>query len=313
MDEGWQDAGARRQAFYTNLGTGSYTFMVRAANEDGVWSEQTAVLRFSIPPAFYQTLWFRLLCVAILLLLAWLLLLMRFEQVKGRIRQRLDERHAERERIARDLHDTLLQGIQALLFRLQIWASDPGIPAQRRAEISAVVIQARAIVVEGRDRILTLRSVEPESKDLLESLTEIADTESAGQAARFELVARGKPRLLFSEARQQLVDIAREAVRNAHRHARASRVAVTVDYRDTSLEMRIADDGRGIDPEILADGRRGGHFGLVGMRERAAQLGARFSVESNGTMGTRITVTVPAGVAFRGHWLWPWQCQRKSR
>jgi hypothetical protein len=112
----------------------------------------------SIPLAFYQTLWFRLLCAAVLLVLAWLMLLMRVEQVKGRLRERLDERHAERERIARDLHDTLLQGIQALLFRLQIWAGDTRIASERREEIAAVVVQARAIVVEGRDRILALRS-----------------------------------------------------------------------------------------------------------------------------------------------------------
>jgi signal transduction histidine kinase len=312
-DEGWQDAGPRRQAFYTNLAPGSYSFLVSAANEDGVWSSPTAVLRFSIPKAFYQTGWFRLLCVAVLLVLVWLLLLMRVDQIKSRIRQRLHERHAERERIARDLHDTLLQGIHALLFRLQIWASDRAIPTERRCEISAVVIQARAIVVEGRDRILALRSAPPEYQDLFDSLVEIGTTESAGQAARFEITTCGQRRLLLAGACQQLLDIATEAIRNAHRHACASTVAMTVDYRSSSLRLQIADDGLGIDPEILAAGQRRGHFGLVGMRERAAQLGASFSVEGNGAAGTRITVTVPGFVVFESHWRWPWQGRRMSR
>jgi len=263
-----------------------------------------------IPPAFHQTLWFRLVCAAVLLVLAWLMLLMRVEQVKRRVRERLDERHAERERIARDLHDTLLQGIQALLFRLQFWAADTGIASERREEIAAVVVQVRAIVVEGRDRILALRSTASSCQDLFESLVEVGNTESAGQGARFEITANGKRRLLFSEACEQLVDIAREAVRNAHRHARASLVAVTVDYRNTSLRLRILDDGRGIDRQVLAAGRRHDHFGLVGMRERAAQLGARFSLESNDGTGTCITVTVPASIAFENHWRWPWQRRR---
>jgi signal transduction histidine kinase len=258
----------------------------------------------------YRTLWFWLACSGLLFVLVRLLILMRLEQIKGRMRQRQNERHAERERIARDLHDTLLQGIQALLFRLQFWASDPGIPAGRRDEISAVVIQARAIVVEARERILTLRSVQPKCQDLFDALAEIGDAESAGQAARFEITANGKRRLLFAAASQQLLDIAREAIRNAHRHARASLVAMTVDYRSTSLQLRIADNGRGIDRQILANGQRRGHFGLVGMRERAAELGAHFSVESDGAVGTCITVTVPGGVVFENRWRRPWQRKR---
>jgi signal transduction histidine kinase len=227
--------------------------------------------------------------------------------VKVVLHQRMDARHAERERIARDLHDTLLQGIQALLFRLQIWASDPAIPEERRNEIATVVTQAREIVMEGRDRIMTLRRAEPESKDLLESLTVIGGRESAGQVATFEISASGKPRPLLSETCQQLIDIGREAIRNAHQHAGASRVAMSVDYRNSSLCLRIMDDGRGIDPEILEAGHRRGHFGLLGMRERAAQLGAHLRIESNGGAGTRITVTVPGGVAFVDRWKWPWR------
>jgi signal transduction histidine kinase len=109
-----------------------------------------------------------------------------------------------------------------------------------------------------------------------------------------------------------LVDIAREAIRNAHQHARASRVAMRVDYRNSSLRLQIVDDGCGIDPAVLKAGERRGHFGLVGMRERAAQLGARFSVERNGVNGTRVTVIAPAGVVFEGRWRWPWRRKRSA-
>jgi signal transduction histidine kinase len=159
--------------------------------------------------------------------------------------------------------------------------------------------------MEGRDRIMTLRQGNSESKDLLESLRAIGLTESFGQAAIFRIEARGQQRPLLAEACQQLVDIGREAIRNVHRHAGAKSVAMMVDYRNRSLRLRIADDGRGIDPEVLRAGYRYGHFGLIGMRERAAQLGARFRIDSNHLDGTRITVTVPGGVAFVDSWSRP--------
>jgi signal transduction histidine kinase len=267
-------------------------------------------MSFSIPPTIYQTVGFRLASLGAVVMLIWLVLRYRVGRLKNLMRQRMHARHAERERIARDLHDTLLQGMQALLFRLQIWASDPGIARERREEIAAVVVQARAIVVEGRDRLLALRGAGPECQDLLESLTEVASTESTGKLARFEISTSGKRRPLLAEACRQLVDIAREAIRNAHQHARASLVAMSVDYRNTSLRLRIVDDGCGIDPAEVKAAERRGHFGLVGMRERAAQLGARFRVERFGANGTRVTVVAPAGVVFEDRWRWPWQRRR---
>jgi len=304
MNETWQEAGSRRQAYYTNLAPGGYTFKVMAANEDGIWSPNTASISFSVPPAIYQTVWFRVTCVVAAVAILWLVSRYRVERVKALLRQRMYARHAERERIARDLHDTLLQGIQALLFRLRLWESDPTIAPERRSEIAAVAVQANAIVLEGRDRLLSLRATGPQHEDLLESLTEVASTESAGKETRVEISMRGEQRLLLTEASRQLVDIAREAVRNAHQHARASLVAMTVDYRRSSLRLQIVDDGCGIDPTALNVDTRPGHFGLVGMRERAHQLRARFRIERNGARGTSIIVVAPARVVFAGHRRW---------
>jgi signal transduction histidine kinase/ligand-binding sensor domain-containing protein len=306
LEGSWQDAGGRREAFYTNLPPGSYTFMVEAANEDGLWSQSTATLHFSVAPAYYETVWFRALCGLVLLLIVYGWLRIRLEQTKRTLRQRMQERHAERESIARDLHDTLMQGIQALLFRLQLWANDTAIPVERRAEIGAVVTQARGITIECRERLLELRHTHLEAPDLVESLKAMGGAESIGQGVRFDVVGSGKQRHLRPEAYDQLLVIAREAIRNAYQHSRASLIRVSVVFHDRSLRLQIVDDGLGIDTATLHTGKQSGHFGLAGMRERAAQLGAHFKLDRNGTAGTRITVTVPGAVAFLGQWRWPW-------
>lgn len=278
-----------------------------AASADGTWSRVPAVLGFDLKPAYYQTMWFKLgLCITALCL-AGLAFRVRLEQVQRRYRHGMDERHAERERIARDLHDTLLQAVQALLFRLQLWEDDEDIPESHRAEISALVTQARAIVVAGRDRIVMLRRTDAEPGDLTEALAAIEGQGCAGDGICFQVSIEGKRRPLALEAHEQLVDIAREAVRNAYRHAHASYVAVKVEYRRGSLRMSVTDDGCGIDLVALAQRGKTRHFGLTGMRERAKQLGASFWVGADGGAGTRIIVVVPARTAYRDTFNWSWQ------
>jgi signal transduction histidine kinase/ligand-binding sensor domain-containing protein len=307
VDEGWQDVGQRRQAYYTNLGPGSYKFEVVAANEDGVWSKQAGVLGFKIKPAFYQTLGFKIAAAVAAMLLLALLFFVRLEQIHRRYRREVEARHAERERIARDLHDTLLQGVQALLFRLRMWEEDGEIPESRRVEIAAVSHQTTAMVLEGRERILMMRRTDAQPVDLVESLTVIGNEASAGKVPAFEVKVAGDPRTLTAHATEQLLDIAREAVRNAYKHAGANRIAVTLEYRKRALAMCIADDGRGFDPARAEGQPQSRHFGLTGMRERARQLGAQFRVQSDARTGTRIEVIVPAWSAFRDVFRWPWQ------
>jgi signal transduction histidine kinase len=231
----------------------------------------------------------------------WSLILQR------RYRRAMHERHAERERIARDVHDTLLQGVQALLFRLQMWEEDPGIPESLRAELAEVATQTKSIVVEGRERILMLRRTDAQPADIVESLAAVGNEVSTGKAARFEITIAGGAKSLTAATREQLIDIAREAVRNAYQHARASHVSVNLEYRERALHLSIADDGRGMDPSITANCARASHFGLVGMRERATQLGAQLLIGANGAGGTRVEVVVPARVAFQDAFAWPWQ------
>jgi signal transduction histidine kinase len=223
------------------------------------------------------------------------------------LRERMCERQAERERIARDLHDTLLQSNQALLFRLQLWTCDAGIPEESRVEISEVVTQVRAMVVECRDRLLGLRRDDRERVDLMAALQAVGSAEPNADTVRYKATCRGERRCLHPDVYDQLLDIGREAIRNAYRHSRASEVVVTMEYRNRSLRMQIADDGCGIDPSILRCQQGAGHFGLIGMRERATQLGSRLLLETNGAAGTRLTLQVPGRVAFLAERDWAWQ------
>jgi signal transduction histidine kinase len=307
VDEGWQDAQQRRHAYHMNLSSGRYESQVMAANETGAGSTAGAVLQFNVSPTLYRVLSFKIAVGVALILVVALWFVVRSDQMKGRYRRGMEARHAERKRIARDIHDTLLQGVQALLFRLQIWEEDPSIPESLRREIAAVSHQTRSIVLEGRERILGMRSTDTQQPvDLIESLALIGGNASVGKPT-FEINTIGEVRSLTGDAQEQLIDIAREGVRNAYQHAEASRISVNVEYHKRSLHVSIADDGHGFD-RAVAEGRvKSAHFGLMGMRERARQLGAQFHIRSKSKIGTRIEVIVPARAAYGGDFKWPWR------
>jgi signal transduction histidine kinase/streptogramin lyase len=308
VDEEWQEAGQRRQAFYTNLGPGQYEFRVMAANKDGVWSARSAMLQFTVAPAFYQTLVFKICAAVATGLLLLLLFRVRLEQIHRRYRRSVEARHSERERIARDVHDTLLQGAQAMLFRLQMWEADPAVPDPLRKEMGAVAKHAKSAVIEGRERIAMMRKADAQPEDLNESLAAMGcEAASLGQGAAFDIKVTGEGKSLVVDVKQQLLDIAREAVRNAYQHAGAARIEVCLQYGRRSLLLSIADDGGGFDPASAEGKANPAHFGLMGMRERAKQLGARFRIQSRIGMGTRIEVVIPAAVAFRDAFKWPWE------
>jgi signal transduction histidine kinase/ligand-binding sensor domain-containing protein len=297
VDSAWQDAGARRQAYYTNLPPGEHRFELLAENGTGHWSDK-AVLTFRVAAAFYQTVWFRSAVALLASLLLVLAVIVRTEQIKARIRQHVAARTYERERIARDLHDTLLQGVQSLLLRTNIWANERALPGELRAEIREVSEQAREIVVEARDRIVMLRNGDSKVSDLIATLQRMASARPASDSPSVEIFTRGMPHPLTKDAYQQLVDIAREAVRNAIQHAKCRRVRVTVEYNQNSIVLTVADDGCGFAPTLLRADRPAGHYGILGMQERAQQLGATFALGPNGTTGTKVSVHVPAAIAF---------------
>lgn len=207
-------------------------------------------------------------------------------------------RNAERERIAREIHDTLLQGVQSALFRLDNWSRDAAIPPLQRRGIGLVTTQLRSIVIEMRHRISELREMELQHCDFLERLQEFGQTESERDGIRFEIQVRGTCRTLTPNTQDQLLMVACEAIRNALKHAKPRLVLVEVTYEASGLSLEVIDDGTGIDERIAPGGRADGHFGLPGMRERVAQIGGDITIRGRAPIGTRLRVWIPATYAF---------------
>lgn len=295
-DKDWRDAGTRRQASYTNLGPGPYRFRVMASNNDGVWNEAGAAMTFRIDAAFYQTIWFQAVCYAAGLALMWLLYSYRLRQAAAQVHSRLEGRIAERERIARELHDTLLQSFQGLMLRLQV-VDDLLPPGEAKKELEQSLERADQAIAEGRCAVYDLRSSTTTTNDLKEALRTAADQFVGDGAPTFRLEVEGAARDLHPILRDEVYRIACEGLRNAFKHARASHVEAEITYGERVLRLRIRDDGDGIPQDILESGLSG-HYGLRGMRERAQQNGARLEIWSRPKVGTEIDLSIPASIAY---------------
>ncbi len=305
LDDDWQEVVDRRQVSYTNLPHGQYRFRVKAANNSGVWNEDGAELAFSIEPAFYQTSWFRVTGALLLAGLAWaavhLWLRMRMRRLHRQFEATLEARVAERTRIARDLHDTLLQRFHGLLLQFQAaFNLLPDRPLQARGVLAGAIDQVAEVITEGRDTVQGLRTSTQETNNLAEAVQALADdlAEESGHAATAQVVVAGKPQPLHPLVRDEAFRIAGEAMRNAFHHAEARRIDVEIRYDVRQLLVRVRDDGKGIDPAVMRAGEREGHFGLSGMRERAALAGGTLDVRSTPDVGTEITFSAPGGRAY---------------
>jgi signal transduction histidine kinase len=305
-DQEWQDAGTRRRAYYTDLAPRQYRFRVRASNNSGVWNETGDSLEFSIAPTYYQTNWFLASCVAAFLALLAGLYRLRLLYLTKQFNARLEGRVSERTRVARDLHDTLLQSFQGVL--LQFHAVGYLLPDRPEAvkKLEAITEQARAAITEGRDAVQGLRSSTVVTNDLARSLTiageglvaELSSTQSGQNRPDFRVQVEGKSRDLPPIIRDEVYRIACEALRNAFRHAHAKRIEVEIHYEQRNLRLRVRDDGKGIDPKVLDGGGRAGHHGLPGMHERAQLAGGKLAVWSEPGSGTEIELTIPRSVAY---------------
>ena len=319
-DRDWQDVGNRRQAFYTNLSPGNYKFRVMACNNSGVWNEAGAFLDFSVAPVYYQTTWFRSLCAVAFLGLAVALYRLRVRQLAGQFNLRLEERVNERTRIARDLHDTLLQSFQGLMLKFRaLTFLLPDRPAEAGKMLEEVIEQARAAITEGRDAVQGLRSSALATNDLAQAISTLGEQLNADQAGQqspgFRVHVEGAPREIVPLLRDDVYRIAGEALRNAFRYAHAKQVEVEIRYDNRQFRLRVRDDGKGIDPRVLAgDGKRG-HYGLSGMHERAKLIDGRLEVWSDIGTGTEVELTIPAAKAYltgpRRSW-WSRKLSRKG-
>jgi len=309
-DRDWHEVGTRRQAFYTDLPPGNYSFRVIAANSDGVWNEKAAKLDFSIVPAYYQTNWFRALCVAAFLALLWAAYWWRVRQLRHQFEMTLDARVAERTRIARELHDTLLQSAHGLLLRFQtVFELLPGRPVEAKERLASAIDQTADFITEARDEVQGLRDSTLQGNDLalaISTLGEDLATDATEQRPVFRVAVEGESRNLYPILRDETYKIAAEALRNAFRHAQAQQIEVEIRYDDEQFRLRVRDDGKGIDPAVLSRPGSERHYGLPGMRERATIMGAKLTVWSEVDAGTEVEVRIPASVAYatgrRGSW-----------
>lgn len=297
VDSDWVDPGTRRQAFYTRLDPDTYRFRVIASNDAGVWNEDGATLDFSIEPTFVQSIWFKLILAMALLSLGAAAYSWRTWAETARVRRQFEVRIAERERIARELHDTLLQSVQGLLLRVQSVANALPNDSEARNELEGTLDRADAVLREGRERVRELRLPDMD-ESLPERLAEVAKTQFVGRTPIFRLTLEGQPRVLQPATRDEALRIAEEAIRNAVNHANAEVVEAIITYNRSDLTLRVRDDGRGIDPDMTGTFENAGHFGLVGMRERADRIGAQLVVTTREPSGTEIELTVPASKAY---------------
>jgi len=303
FDRGWSDPTAAREAVYTNLSPGSYRFRVIASNSYGQWNDSEAVLSLEVDPVFWQTWWFRVSCVVAFLVLLWALYQLRLRQVARQFNMRLEERVSERTRIARELHDTLLQSFHGLLLRFQAATNLlPERPAEARKTLESTIDQAAQAITEGRDAVQGLRSSTVVACDFALTINtlgqELASGEANPNAAEFHVDVEGTPQNLHPILRDEVYRIAGEALRNAFKHAQARRIEVEIRYDERQLRLRVRDDGKGTDAKHFDGDGYAGHYGLRGMRERAKLIGGKLALWSELDSGTEVDLSIPASRAY---------------
>jgi signal transduction histidine kinase len=296
-DGDWQEPGTRRQAFYSDLRPGTYRFRVMASNNDGLWNEQGASLDFVILPAWYQTRWFLVLCVMSGVVAVWALYQLRMHQVAQSLSARFDERLAERTRVAREIHDTLLQTVQGSKMVADDALDRPHDAAGMQRAMEELSIWLGQAAQEGRETVNALRTSTTQQNDLVQAFHRALEDCERKSPMRGSLSVTGDPKQMHPVVRDEVYRIGYEAIRNACMHSRGSRLEVGVNYSQ-DLTVRVADNGVGIDPAMVDKGKEG-HFGLQGLRERATRISAKLTVVSSPNAGTEITVIVPGNIVFR--------------
>lgn len=288
VDPQWVEAGSRRQATYANLPPRRYRFLVMADTDQGAWAEPPAVWEFAIQPPFYETTWFALALALTLALVVWAAWQMRLRQVRRQFSILL----GERARLSREIHDTLLQGLFGVALRCDAIATDVEAAApQLKGDFVQMRDDINEYIRDARQSIWNLRPPSSNRQDLPILLRDVGEHLTAPSGVAFRLAVQGSPRAFANGTDQQLLRIAREAVTNAVRHAHAREVRMELEYEADTVRLRVSDDGSGFDAARVADAD--GHYGLTGMKERAAGVRGAVLVQSAVGEGTRVEVSVP--------------------
>jgi signal transduction histidine kinase len=303
QDADWTEVVNQRRVQYSNLRPGDYRFRVLATNNSGLWNDRDDGVAFSIAPTYYQTRWFRAAIAVGVFALLWVAYRLRIRQVARQFNRTLEARVSERMRIARELHDTLLQSFHGLLLRFQTALYLlPDRPAEAKEKLAGAIEHAAKAITEGRDAVQGLRASTVVRNDLAVAIRtlgdELATHASALQPPTFSVAVEGQTRDLHPIVRDEIYKIATEALRNAFRHAQAGRVEVDILYDDEEFRLRVRDDGKGIDAAVLANQGLEGHYGLRGMPERAALIGGKLAVWSEAGAGTEVERRLPASIVY---------------
>jgi Signal transduction histidine kinase len=304
-DDTWTDVGTRRQAFYTDLRPGTYRFRVIASNNDGLWNTDGATIDFHLDAAWYQTRWFYLSVGIVSLLMVWATYQLRLRQLSRRFSIRLEERVSERTRIARELHDTLLQNLHGVMLEFQavknlLYKN----PEKAERTLENAIAGTEHAIAESQEAIEDLRSKQAIESDFAELLSalgeELASSPDANQGSpTFRVIVEGERRSLFPVLQDEIYRIAREILRNAFRHASAHKIEAEIRYDADEFRLRVRDDGKGIAQEVLEEGKRAGHWGLPGIQERAQRIAAKIDLWSEAGAGTEVQVSIPGDIAYQ--------------
>jgi signal transduction histidine kinase len=296
LDTGWQDAGHRAVAIYAHLPPGTYTFQVMASNDGVTWTMPFSSKAITVLPYFYQTTWFLGFCGLAVAGMVWLVVSLRIRTLSAAIRARAEERADERIRIARELHDTLLQGIQGLLLTFHVAAQKVAPDAESKDLLDNALSTADRIMLEGRNRVSSLRSAHMTDEELMGSLRNAGRDFALNHTIAFHITREGIEAKLHAHVADEVFYIGREALTNAFRHSGASEIVLHFAYGRRIFTMTCTDNGRGFD----ADVDKPGHWGLKGMLERAQRLGGEMRFKSQPADGVEIALAIPAFRAYRG-------------
>jgi ligand-binding sensor domain-containing protein len=303
LDSSWHKVGSnQRIASYTTLPVGKYDFEVQGATSRGMWSEPGARLRIVILPPWWGSIWFRVLYCSLIALMVWITYRYRLGTIAREYSLRLEERVNERTRMARELHDTMLQSFQGLMMKLYTLTSVLDRPAEAHEKLKGLLQEGQQAIDEGRNAVRGMRSSTVIQNDLARGLTMVGEGLAAEQNAQspvdFRVVVEGESRDMHPILRDEVYRIASEAMCNAFRHSGATRIEIEICYDKKQLRVRVQDNGKGIDPRVLDGGGREGHYGLPGMRERAKLAGGKLTVWSKLDSGTEIELIIPASRVY---------------
>lgn len=297
-DSEWVDAGRSRQAVFTRLRPGDYEFQVRALGNNGHLHLPDAALDIVVPQVFYLRPEFQLIFLLIMLTLVLWVSRTYTQREKSILRSRLEERFQERERIARELHDTLLQSVQGMMLSFQAVAESLPIGSRARYAMDRALDRAEQVIAEGRDRISGLRGQMAPNEDLATAFQTLHLDAGVPFSGDYQVKNVGEPVALHNEVRDAFYQVGKEAVFNSLRHAEATRITVTFTYSRIGFEMLVVDNGIGIDPIYQRMHGRPEHGGLRGMYERADRINAKLIMVSDTQGGTRLTLSLPGSVAY---------------